>query len=114
MIGGLADWHAVVALFRRPLGLPIPHTAIIAENQERIADNLATLIEVNFLASEPVAQKLQEADFAALVADWMGDARRPDNSEVRADPEHPLRLEIDKLFAHRWKIFEHRMNIRYC
>ncbi|TGT79123.1 DUF445 family protein, partial [bacterium M00.F.Ca.ET.157.01.1.1] len=39
IIGGLADWYAVVALFRRPLGLPIPHTAIIPENQSRIADN---------------------------------------------------------------------------
>ena len=79
MIGGLADWYAVVALFRRPLGLPIPHTAIIPENQERIADSLAKFIEVNFLASEPVAQKLHEADFAALVADWMADARRADS-----------------------------------
>ncbi len=79
MIGGLADWYAVVALFRRPLGLPIPHTAIIPENQERIADSLAGFIEVNFLASEPVAQKLHEADFAALVADWMADARRADS-----------------------------------
>ena len=79
MIGGLADWYAVVALFRRPLGLPIPHTAIIAENQERIADSLATFIEVNFLAPEPVAQKLREADFAELAADWLADARRADS-----------------------------------
>ena len=53
-IGGLADWYAVVALFRRPLGLPIPHTAIIPANQNRIADNLGRFIEVNFLAPEPV------------------------------------------------------------
>src|SRR5271166_3841581 len=79
MIGGLADWYAVVALFRRPLGLPIPHTAIIAENQERIADSLATFIEVNFLAPEPVAQKLCEIDFAALAADWLPDTRRADS-----------------------------------
>src|SRR3569623_2804203 len=43
-IGGIADWYAVVALFRRPLGLPIPHTAIIPENQHRIADNLGRFI----------------------------------------------------------------------
>lgn len=79
MIGGLADWYAVVALFRRPLGLPIPHTAIIAVNQERIADTLATFIEVNFLAPEPVAQKLCEIDFAALAADWLADTRRADS-----------------------------------
>lgn len=75
-IGGLADWYAVVALFRRPLGLPIPHTAIIPANQERIADNLGRFIEVNFLAPGPVEQKLREVDFAALVADWLGDPAR--------------------------------------
>ncbi|KRB22539.1 MULTISPECIES: DUF445 domain-containing protein [Mesorhizobium] len=75
-IGGLADWYAVVALFRRPLGLPIPHTAIIPENQNRIADNLGRFIEANFLAPEPVREKLAEVDFAALVADWLTDVER--------------------------------------
>lgn len=75
-IGGLADWYAVVALFRRPLGLPIPHTAIIPENQSRIADNLGRFIEVNFLAPEPVREKLAEVDFSALVADWLSDHER--------------------------------------
>lgn len=75
-IGGLADWYAVVALFKRPLGLPIPHTAIIPENQTRIADNLGRFIEVNFLAPGPVREKLNEVDFASLVADWLSDAER--------------------------------------
>jgi uncharacterized membrane-anchored protein YjiN (DUF445 family) len=75
-IGGLADWYAVVALFRRPLGLPIPHTAIIPENQNRIADNLGRFIEANFLAAGPVREKLNEVDFAALVADWLSDRER--------------------------------------
>ncbi|TPL97468.1 DUF445 domain-containing protein [Mesorhizobium sp. B2-3-10] len=75
-IGGLADWYAVVALFKRPLGLPIPHTAIIPENQDRIADNLGRFIEANFLAPEPVREKLAEVDFSALVADWLADAER--------------------------------------
>ncbi|RWN11307.1 MAG: DUF445 domain-containing protein [Mesorhizobium sp.] len=75
-IGGLADWYAVVALFRRPLGLPIPHTAIIPENQNRIADNLGRFIEINFLAPEPVREKLAEVDFSALVADWLADTER--------------------------------------
>ena len=52
-IGGLADWYAVVALFKRPLGLPIPHTAIIQSNQQRIADKLGEFIEVHFLESAP-------------------------------------------------------------
>src|SRR5215468_11090770 len=75
-IGGLADWYAVVALFRRPLGLPIPHTAIIPANQGRIADNLGRFIEMNFLAPAPVRAKLEEVDFAALVAQWLADPGR--------------------------------------
>ena len=75
-IGGIADWYAVVALFRRPLGLPIPHTAIIPRKQERIADNLGVFIEANFLAPGPVRAKLKEVDFAALVADWLAEERR--------------------------------------
>jgi uncharacterized membrane-anchored protein YjiN (DUF445 family) len=75
-IGGLADWYAVVALFRRPLGLPIPHTAIIPANKDRIADNLGRFIEVNFLAPGPVREKLQEVDFALLVSEWLSDRRR--------------------------------------
>lgn len=75
-IGGLADWYAVVALFRRPLGMPIPHTAIIASNKDRIADNLGRFIEMNFLAPPAVRKKLEEVDFAQLVADWLSDRRR--------------------------------------
>jgi uncharacterized membrane-anchored protein YjiN (DUF445 family) len=75
-IGGLADWYAVVALFRRPLGLPIPHTAIIQSNQERIADRLGEFIEVHFLEAAPVEAKLHEVDFASFVADWLGDRKR--------------------------------------
>lgn len=75
-IGGLADWYAVVALFRRPLGLPIPHTAIVPRNKDRIADNLGRFIEANFLAPGPVREKLRQVDFAMLVADWLADSRR--------------------------------------
>ncbi len=77
-IGGIADWYAVVALFRRPLGLPIPHTAIIPANQTRIADNLGGFIEANFLAPAPVRAKLGAVDFAAHVADWLADRGRAD------------------------------------
>jgi uncharacterized membrane-anchored protein YjiN (DUF445 family) len=75
-VGGLADWYAVVALFRRPLGLPIPHTAIIPRNHLRIADNLGAFIETNFLAPEAVERKLGEVDFASQIADWLGDRPR--------------------------------------
>jgi uncharacterized membrane-anchored protein YjiN (DUF445 family) len=75
-VGGVADWYAVVALFRRPLGLPIPHTAIIPRNHLRIADTLGEFIETNFLAPEPVEARLRDVDFAALVADWLVDRER--------------------------------------
>jgi uncharacterized membrane-anchored protein YjiN (DUF445 family) len=75
-VGGLADWYAVVALFRRPLGLPIPHTAIIPRNHQRIAENLGVFIETNFLAPEAVEKKLGEVDFAAQIADWLADKER--------------------------------------
>ncbi|MET4206467.1 DUF445 domain-containing protein [Bradyrhizobium sp. LA2.1] len=78
-IGGLADWYAVVALFKRPLGLPIPHTAIIQSNQARIADKLGEFIQVHFLEARPVEAKLREIDFGSFVADWLRDRKRSDD-----------------------------------
>ena len=78
-IGGLADWYAVVALFRRPLGLPIPHTAIIQSNQHRIADKLGEFIEVHFLEAAPVEAKLRQIDFATFIAEWLRDRKRSDD-----------------------------------
>ena len=78
-IGGLADWYAVVALFKRPLGLPIPHTAIIPSNQHRIADKLGEFIEVHFLEAAPVEAKLRQIDFGSFIADWLRDRKRSDD-----------------------------------
>jgi uncharacterized membrane-anchored protein YjiN (DUF445 family) len=75
-IGGLADWYAVVALFRRPLGLPIPHTAIIQSNQHRIADKLGEFIEEHFLEAGPVEARLSQIDFGSFIADWLRDRKR--------------------------------------
>jgi uncharacterized membrane-anchored protein YjiN (DUF445 family) len=75
-IGGLADWYAVVALFKRPLGLPIPHTAIIQGNQHRIADKLGEFIEVHFLEAAPVEARLRQVDFGSFIADWLRDRKR--------------------------------------
>jgi uncharacterized membrane-anchored protein YjiN (DUF445 family) len=75
-IGGLADWYAVVALFKRPLGLPIPHTAIIQSNQHRIADKLGEFIEEHFLEAAPVEAKLRQIDFGSFIADWLRDRKR--------------------------------------
>lgn len=78
-IGGLADWYAVVALFKRPLGLPIPHTAIIQSNQHRIADKLGEFIEVHFLEAGPVEAKLRQVDFGSFIAEWLRDRKKSED-----------------------------------
>jgi uncharacterized membrane-anchored protein YjiN (DUF445 family) len=71
MVGAVADWFAVVALFRHPLGVPIPHTAIIPSNKARIGRNLADFICGNFLGTPQVLAKLREFDSAARLAGWL-------------------------------------------
>jgi uncharacterized membrane-anchored protein YjiN (DUF445 family) len=72
-VGGLADWYAVVALFRHPCGVPLPHTAIISSNRERIAESFGAFVEEQFLAPDPIEQKLRSVDFAAGAAEWLAD-----------------------------------------
>lgn len=81
MIGALADWFAVVALFRHPLGLPIPHTAIIPANKDRIAGNLAAFIRDKFLATDTIVRKMRAFDPAGHLALWL---QQPDNAALIA------------------------------
>jgi len=76
MVGGIADWFAVTALFRHPLRLPLPHTAIIPRNKDRIGENLALFVESNFLAPEIIAGKLERIDFTTQFAQWLGTPAR--------------------------------------
>ena len=78
MVGACADWFAVVALFRRPLGLPIPHTGIVPRNKTRIAGALGRFITNNFLTPKVLSEKLVQVDAAQWVADWLGS---PDNAK---------------------------------
>src|SRR4051812_32460901 len=71
MVGGLADWFAVTALFRHPLGLPIPHTAIIPRNKDRIGEALASFIRENFLIPSVVARRMQQLDIAAAAGRFL-------------------------------------------
>ncbi|CAN5445396.1 DUF445 domain-containing protein [soil metagenome] len=71
MVGAIADWFAVVALFRHPLGLPIPHTAIIPANKDRIGAKLAGFIVDNFLSTPQVLAKLAQFDPAGRLAGWL-------------------------------------------
>ncbi|MGF7154000.1 DUF445 domain-containing protein [Novosphingobium gossypii] len=84
MVGGLADWFAVTALFRRPLGLPIPHTAIIPENKDRIADSMATFLRENFLTPQVVARRINAFNFAAAAGGFLSDPGRVGQSRIRA------------------------------
>ena len=71
MVGGLADWFAVTALFRHPLGLPIPHTAIIPRNKDRIGEALAAFIRDNFLIPAVVARRMRNIDVAGAVGRFL-------------------------------------------
>ena len=71
MIGGLADWFAVTALFRHPLGIPIPHTAIIPNNKERLGRTLASFLRSNFLTTKVVARRVQRMDVAGAMGKFL-------------------------------------------
>lgn len=73
MVGAFADWFAVVALFRRPFGLPIPHTAIIPRNKDRIGESLGRFIAGNFLDPAEVEHKLASVDVAGKVSHWLAE-----------------------------------------
>ena len=80
MVGGLADWFAVTALFRHPLGLPIPHTAIIPRNKDRIGEALANFLKQNFLIAPVVARRMRNIDVAGAVGRFL---QAPQGQESR-------------------------------
>ena len=77
MVGGIADWFAVTALFRHPLGIPIPHTAIVPARKDRIGTALGNFVQRNFLQREVVAQKLAAMKLGERAARWLA---APENS----------------------------------
>ena len=90
MVGGLADWFAVTALFRHPLGLPIPHTAIIPKNKDRIGTTLAQFLKDNFLTPSVVARRMRGLDIAGVAGKFL---TNPPGEEGR------LREGASRLFA---------------
>jgi uncharacterized membrane-anchored protein YjiN (DUF445 family) len=80
MVGGLADWFAVTALFRHPLGLPIPHTAIIPRNKDRIGEALASFLKENFLIAPVVARRMRNIDLAGAAGRFL---RAPEGEGTR-------------------------------
>ena len=75
MVGALADWFAVTALFRHPLGLPIPHTAIIPRRKNELGDNLARFVRENFLIRDALQPRLYALDAAGRAGAWLEHAR---------------------------------------
>lgn len=82
MVGAIADWFAVTALFRHPFGLPIPHTAIIARNKDRLGGSVGRFIATEFLTEETVCHKLRSMDVAGHLGDWLS---VPDNARLIAE-----------------------------
>jgi uncharacterized membrane-anchored protein YjiN (DUF445 family) len=80
MVGGIADWFAVTALFRHPLGIPIPHTAIVAQRKDRIGRSLGNFVGNNFLAREVIARQLHGMKLGERAARWL------------SEPEHQARV----------------------
>jgi uncharacterized membrane-anchored protein YjiN (DUF445 family) len=80
MVGGLADWFAVTALFRYPMGIPIPHTAIIPRKKDQIGSALATFVQQNFLTESVVGERLAAAQVARRIGEWL------------ANPQHAARV----------------------
>ena len=83
MVGALADWFAVTALFRHPLGLKIPHTAIIKRKKDQLGEGLGTFVRENFLSPDVVETKLRDAEIAGRLGKWL------------AEPEHAARVATE-------------------
>jgi uncharacterized membrane-anchored protein YjiN (DUF445 family) len=73
MVGGVADWFAVTALFRRPLGLPIPHTAVLVERKDQFAVTLGQFVQENFLNADVLAERIRSARLVPRLATWLAD-----------------------------------------
>lgn len=95
MVGAIADWFAVTALFRHPLGLPIPHTALIPKRKDEFGRSLEDFVQENFLQEAVIRDRLAVAQVSARAADWLGD---PANAaRVVAEGSSILTLGLNRL-----------------
>ena len=92
MIGACADWFAVVALFRHPLGIPIPHTAIVPNSKERIGVAMGRFTANNFLSPKVLATRLREIDIAGWIARWLSDPANANSTGQRIASALPQAL----------------------
>jgi uncharacterized membrane-anchored protein YjiN (DUF445 family) len=101
MVGGLADWFAVTALFRHPLGLPIPHTAIIPRNKDRIGDTLADFMRKNFLRPEAIGRWVDQYDSAQAIGRWLSDPGRGGMGRIGGDAARLFATLLESLDQER-------------
>ena len=95
MVGALADWFAVTALFRHPMGLPIPHTAIIKRKKDQLGEGLGTFVRENFLSPDVVETKLRDAEIASRMGKWLSE---PDHAaRVANEAATVLRVGVELL-----------------
>src|SRR5437868_100801 len=73
MVGGLADWFAVTALFRHPMGIPIPHTAIVPARKDRVGRTLGAFVQKNFLTRDVIEHRLRAAQVGKRLAEWIAE-----------------------------------------
>lgn len=110
MIGALADWFAVVALFRHPLGLPIPHTAIIPQRKDALGDAMANFVAEHFLAPAAVRGKLESINMAQLGTDWLKSPRG--QTRLLELTDAVIRWALDALDERRVRRFLSRVTRR--
>ncbi|WP_420714569.1 DUF445 domain-containing protein [Mycobacterium sp. Aquia_213] len=95
MVGALADWFAVTALFKHPLGIPIPHTAIIKRKKDQLGEGLGTFVRENFLSAEVVETKLRDAQVPGRLGKWLSD--RAHAARVASEAATVLRVLVELL-----------------
>jgi uncharacterized membrane-anchored protein YjiN (DUF445 family) len=95
MVGALADWFAVTALFKHPLGIPIPHTAIIKRKKDQLGEGLGTFVRENFMSPEVVETKLRDAQIASRLGKWLSDPGHA--TRVAAEASNVLRVGVEML-----------------
>ena len=97
MVGALADWFAVNALFKRPLGLPIPHTAIVPERKDEIGVGLGNFIQENFLAGDVVAEKLEATGLSRTLGEWL---QVPENARTVVTEVSTIAAAVSQKLSH--------------
>lgn len=95
MVGALADWFAVTALFKHPLGIPIPHTAIIRRKKDQLGEGLGTFVRENFLSPEVVETKIRDAEIAGRLGKWLAEPAHA--ARVASESATVLRVLVELL-----------------